>query len=138
MDKTKIYNYINILGVIGVLLACYLYYNFVFQPENPVCSISDTVNCDAVTKGELSRFFSIPVPLIGLTGYLFILLFSIFEKPKMVLGVALFGMLFCLRLTILEVFVLKVYCPVCLTCQVVMLLITILAFKLNSKKTIYE
>jgi len=133
MTTSTIYKYIKVLSVFGTFLGLYLFYSFTVQPTNPICTINATVNCDAVTTGPLALFMGIPVGLIGLTGYMFILLFALFERPKLVLGVAIFGMLFCLRLTYLEIFVLKVYCPVCLMCQVVMLLITILASKLSFK-----
>lgn len=134
MNNNTVYKYIKILSVFGVFLAIYLFYSYIFKPANPICSINDRVNCEAVTVGPLALFLGIPVSLYGLTGYLFILLFSIFKKPKLIMGMATFGLLFCLRLTILEIFFLKVYCPVCLTCQVVMLLIFILGLKLVYSK----
>jgi uncharacterized membrane protein len=84
-----------------------------------------------VTKGSLSTLFGIPVSLIGLIGYIVILLCSIFKQKLLVLGMTTFGMVFCLFITYQEVFRLKVICPVCLTCQLVMLTVFLLAIYLN-------
>lgn len=136
MNNSTVYKYLKFLSVFGIFLAIYLFYSFIVKPANPICSINDKVNCEAVTVGPLALFLGIPVSLYGLAGYLFILLFSFFKRPKLILGMATFGMLFCLRLTILEIFYLKVYCPVCLTCQVVMLAIFLLSIKLIRSKEI--
>jgi uncharacterized membrane protein len=42
-----------------------------------------------------------------------------------------FGMVFCLRLTYLEIFQENVFCPVCGACQIVMLVLFIISVKLN-------
>lgn len=122
----KIDTVIQTLSLVGVLLALYLFYNYIAKPLNPICSINDVVNCDAVTTGVLRNFLGLPVPLFGLIGYLAIFAATFYKKYKLALGVAVFGTVFCLRLTILEIFVLKVVCPVCLACQIIMLAVTAL------------
>jgi uncharacterized membrane protein len=72
--------------------------------------------------------------LIGLLGYITILFSSVFKKKLLVLGMSTFGMVFCLFITYQEIFILKVICPVCLTCQLVMLVVFILSLVLNYKK----
>lgn len=127
--------YIKILGVIGIFLGSYLLYEFITRPAIQPCYINSTVNCDAVTVGPISTLFGVPVALYGITGYIFILIGAFLSKPKLILGMATFGMLFCLRLTIIEIFQLKVICPVCMTCQIDMLITFILALILNFKST---
>lgn len=119
------------LSILGILLAIYLFYNFLTKPLIESCYINAQINCDAVTKGSLSTLFGIPVSLIGLTGYIVILLCSILKKKLLTLGMATFGMVFCLYITYQELFMLKVICPVCLACQLVMLCIFLLALYLN-------
>lgn len=124
------------LSILGILLASYLFYNFLTKPLFESCYVNGHINCDAVTKGTLSTLFGIPVSLIGLAGYIAILISSVFKKKLLVLGMSTFGMIFCLGITYQEIFKLKVICPVCLACQLVMLVVFILAvyLNLNSKK----
>lgn len=123
----------TILASIGILLAIYLFYSYLTPVPPGLCDISATVNCNAVTKGNLAELFSIPVSLVGLIGYIFILYASIMRFKKLHLFMSAFGMIFCLRLTILELLVEKVYCPVCLTCQLIMLTLFIISLKLIRK-----
>jgi uncharacterized membrane protein len=132
--RKNIWKVLICLSVLGILLASYLFYNFLTKPLFESCYLDSHINCDAVTKGSLSTLFGIPVSLIGLTGYVVILLSSIFKKKLLVLGMSAFGMIFCLSITYQEIFKLKVICPVCLTCQLVMLVVFILALVLNYKK----
>jgi uncharacterized membrane protein len=133
LDKKSIWKALIILSSLGILLAIYLFYNFLTKPLVESCYINATINCDAVTKGSLSTLFGIPVSLIGLVGYIVILLSSILKQKLLALGMSAFGMVFCLVITYQEVFALKVICPVCLACQLVMLVIFCLAIYLNLK-----
>lgn len=134
LGKNYLWKALIILSSLGILLAIYLFYNFLTKPLVESCYINATINCDAITKGSLSTLFGIPVSLVGLIGYIVILLSSILKKKLLVLGMSTFGMVFCLSITYQEVFRLKVICPVCLTCQLVMLTVFILAIYLNLNK----
>lgn len=141
-NEATIWKTIKILSIIGIGLASYLLYNYlaynIFSlPPLDVCNISSTINCNASVKGELATFLGIPVSLYGFMGYFLILYSAITKKKKLLLGMSAFGVLFCLRITILEIFFVHVYCPVCLACQVIMLIIFAYALYLNyfNKKT---
>jgi uncharacterized membrane protein len=131
LDKNTTWKALIILSSLGILLAIYLFYNFLTKPLVESCYFNSYINCDAVTKGSLSTLFGIPVSLIGLTGYIVILLCSIFKQKLLTLGMSTFGMLFCLFITYQELFIIKVICPVCLACQLVMLMAFLLAIYLN-------
>jgi uncharacterized membrane protein len=118
--ESQIRKSIIFLSCFGILLASYLSYNYLFQPTYRLCTISQTVNCDAVISGSVSTTLGIPTALYGLVGYVVILFGAFKNKWKLVLGMATFGTLFCLRLTYIEIFQLKVICPVCLMCQLTM------------------
>lgn len=133
-NPNQLYKITKWLAVFGVFLAIYLLYVQFMKPSFQPCSINNTVNCDAITSGVLSYTLGIPTGLYGLIGYLFILYASIKKNKKLLLGMATFGMIFCLRLTILEIFFLHVVCPVCLTCQVVMFLIFVAGILIFRKK----
>jgi len=131
LPKNNIWKALILLSIIGICLASYLFYNFLTKPSVESCYINSKINCEAVTKGPLSTLLGIPVSLVGLSGYIVILLCSWFKKKKLALAMATFGMVFCLFITYQEVFLLKVICPVCLTCQLVMLVVFLLTLKLN-------
>lgn len=115
----------------GIILAVYLFYSYLAPVPPGLCDITSTVNCDAVTKGPLALFLGIPVSLVGLIGYILILYSSLMKLTKLHLFMTGFGLVFCLRLTYLEIFVEKVFCPVCGACQLVMLVLFIISLKLN-------
>lgn len=120
------------LALFGIILAVYLFYSYLAPIPPGLCDLGTTVNCNAVTKGLLAEFLGIPVSLVGLIGYILILYSSLMKFKKLHLFMTSFGMIFCLRLTILEIFVEKVFCPVCGACQLIMLILFILALKLNA------
>lgn len=111
----------KILAVVGIALSVYLLYSQIYQPAFQPCYVNSWINCEAVISGAVKNTLGIPTPLYGLVGYI-IILFSIFKKnKKLFFGMSLFGTLFCLRITYIEVFIIKTLCPVCLLCQIVML-----------------
>jgi uncharacterized membrane protein len=123
MKEEKIWKYINILSSIGIVLAVYLFYSYLAPDPPDVCTINETINCDAVTKGSLATFLGIPVSLVGLVGYIVILISSLLKRKRLTLGMAVFGLVFCLRISFLEIFVEKVICPICLACQIIMFVV---------------
>jgi len=121
------------LSLFGIVLSSYLLYNFIVQPAFPLCTINEKINCDAVISGPVSTTLGIPTALYGLIGYVVILFAAVKRLSKLALGMAIFGTLFCLRITYIEVFLLNVICLVCLLCQFDMLAILILV--VPTKKT---
>jgi uncharacterized membrane protein len=135
MTDQRFYKITVILSLIGIVLASYLYYNYLKRPAVQLCTINKQINCEAVTTGTLSTLFGIPVSLIGLVGYITMLVSAYLKNKKVILGASLFGLIFCLRLTILELFSVKIVCPVCLACQIDMLAIFLISVYANLKKS---
>ncbi len=134
--REKYFDWIKILAVIGIFLALFLLWERYFQPSFQPCNINSFVNCDAVISGEVSNTLGIPTPLIGLVGYI-IILFAAFKKnAKLVLGMAAFGLAFCLYIAYRELFQLNVVCPVCILCQLDMITVFVLGILLNSSKKV--
>lgn len=133
MDQSKILRRIKILASIGVLLAIYLVWQQFARPSFTPCSINAQVNCDAVISGPLAKTFGIPTPLIGLTGYIIILVAAFLGSRKIILAMSTFGLVFCLWLGYVEIFQLHVLCPVCIICQLVMITVWISAIQLLQK-----
>ncbi len=124
------YKTVTLLSSVGIILACYLLYEYLAADPLEACRINAIINCEAVTKGSLAEIFGIPVSLVGLVGYIVILFSSVKKIPKLMVAMTTFGMLFCLRLTYLEIFVENVICPVCIICQLIMLTVFIISLKL--------
>lgn len=132
--KTKYFDWVKILAVVGIGLALFLLWERYFHPTFQPCNINSTVNCNAVISGEVSNTLGVPTPLIGLIGYI-VILFSAFKKnAKLVLGMATFGLAFCLYIAYRELFQLHVVCPVCILCQLDMITVFILGLLLSFKK----
>jgi len=124
--RERYFDWVKILAVVGIFLALFLLWERYFKPSFQPCNINATINCDAVISGEVSNTLGIPTPLIGLTGYI-IILFAAFKKnAKLVLGMATFGLLFCLYIAYREIFQLRVICPVCILCQLDMITVFVL------------
>lgn len=130
MNTTRIFRWITYVSLFGVGLAVYLLWQQMSKPAFQPCNINATVNCDAIISGPVSQTLGIPTPLYGLAGYIFILIASHMKWRRVVWGVATFGVLFCLRLFIIEIFQLHVICPVCISCLIAMIGIWALATKL--------
>ena len=133
--KQKYYDWVKILGVIGLILAIYLLWQQFFQPSFQPCNINATVNCDAVISGPVAKTLGIPTPLIGFVGYIMILIGAFRKNAKLVLGMATFGLVFCLYIAFRELIQLRVLCPVCIGCQVDMIIVFILGILLNRKSS---
>jgi len=127
MTKNKIFLYIRILSLMGILLAIYLLVEQIFRPAFQPCNINDTVNCNAIISGSVSKTLGLPTPLYGLIGYIVIFFAAIFTRKKLILATAAFGLIFCLWIAYQELFLLHVICPACILCQLIMIAVFSLA-----------
>ena len=135
MSKEKIFYYVKILAIIGLLLSTYLLWQQFFHPAFQPCNINSWINCDAVISGPVAKTLGIPTPLYGFIGYIIIFFAALFRKTKLMLGMAGFGLIFCLWIAYQELFLLRVICPVCISCQIVMISIFILSLKVRNIPT---
>jgi uncharacterized membrane protein len=131
--KEKYFLWVKYLAVFGIGLAIFLLWEQLFRPSFQPCNINATVNCDAVISGVVAKTFGIPTPIIGLIGYLVILVSAFKRSAKWVFGMAGFGLVFCLYLAYVELFQLHVVCPVCILCQLDMVTVFILGILLNRR-----
>ncbi len=132
--KSKYFDWIKILGVIGITLALFLLWERYAKPSFQPCNINATINCNAVISGEVADTLGIPTPLIGLIGYIVILFAAFKKKAKLVLAMSTFGLAFCLYIAFIELFQLRVVCPVCVACQLDMITVFVLGILLNRKQ----
>ena len=127
----KIFRWIQILSSIGVLLALYLLWEQLSHSPFRPCDINSVVNCDAIISGAVSKTLGIPTPLYGLIGYIVIFISATFQWKRLLLAMATFGLAFCLWIGSIELFQLHVVCPVCITCQLVMITVFVLGILLQ-------
>lgn len=132
MKSNKVLFSIKALSIIGIILAIYLLWQQLFHPAFQPCYINATINCEAIISGAVAKTFGVPTPLYGLIGYLVIFFSAMFRKKKLLLSMATFGLTFCLWIAYRELFQLHVICPICVTCQLIM--ITIFSLSLLLKR----
>jgi uncharacterized membrane protein len=119
---------IPVLSVVGFAIAAYLSYIEITQTE-AICG--PVGNCNAVQSSAYARLFGwIPIGILGLLGYLAILVTWLFhslgpqERRRMTATViwllALAGTLFSIYLTFLEPFVIGATCIWCITSAIIM------------------
>ncbi|MCC6499666.1 MAG: vitamin K epoxide reductase family protein [Anaerolineales bacterium] len=121
------------LTIIGLLVSIYMTIYKITSNDNMCIGSKD---CSVVNASRYSEVNGIPVAVIGMAGYLALLAVQWLErKPGFIqqngamifFGLAVTGFLFTVYLVFVEVALLKAYCPFCITSQVAMTLIFILA-----------
>jgi len=119
--------------IIGLLVSIYMTI-YKITSNNAMCLGSG--DCSTVNSSPYSEVNGIPVAGIGVLGYAAILAALFFEKRNkffrengtlLVFGMALTGFLFTVWLIYVEIALLKALCPFCVTSQVAMTIIFILA-----------
>ncbi len=129
-------------AIIGILLSTYAFlHNRGFAPGS-ICTINATINCDIVNKGPFSLFFGVPVALIGLFGYCFMLIGTILKRnaPEdrtltlFLLALAYGGFGFSLYLTSIEATILHAWCIICVSSQLMILGFSITATRLAASE----
>lgn len=126
-----------ILVLIGLGLAGYLTY-VETQALPAVCG--PVGDCNAVQASSYARLFGVlPIGVLGIIGYVMILTAWVWNRLRRntlanlaaggLLGMTLFGTLFSIYLTYLELFVINAVCMWCVTSAVIMTLLLLLSVK---------
>ncbi len=132
MDKW-LYRASIALVIVGLLVSIYMTIYKVTSNDSMCLGSGD---CSTVNASIYSEVNNIPVAAIGVLGYLAILGVLLFENRNsffrqngtlMIFGMALTGFIFTVWLIYVEIALLKAICPFCVTSQVAMTLIFILA-----------
>lgn len=116
-----------ILTLVGIGIAGYLTYIH-YQGLDPVCAVGH--GCEKVQSSRYAKVSGVPVPLIGLIGYVAIL-GSLLVRGELArlatAAMAYGGFVFSCYLTYLELFEIEAICQWCVGSAVVMTLIAVLA-----------
>lgn len=116
-----------VFSFIGIVVSAYLTW---IKLTGAYATCVGIGNCESVNSSRFAEISGVPIALIGMIGYLVILLFLIIELRypdridflRLILfGFTLTGALYSLYLTYLEVFVLHAICPYCVISAVAML-----------------
>ena len=121
----------SLLATAGLVNAGYL--SWLHLSDRTALLCTEGGGCDLVQNSVYSQIGGVPIALIGLAGYAFILLGLAFEErlaewgPPLVLGASLIGTLYSAYLTYLELFVLHAICPYCVASAAFMVGLLIIA-----------
>ena len=123
---------IAILAVAGMALSAVSLQRHYAKSASAFCDFGERFNCDIVNRSEWSSVMGIPVAGIGVVGYgvllaLATLYRSRIETPLRLLVAALAGLVFALRLTYIEGYVLETWCVLCLSSLAAIAMIAVLA-----------
>jgi uncharacterized membrane protein len=117
-----------VLSALGLGVAGYLTYVH-YSGGVPICSISH--GCEKVQQSEFSKLAGVPVALIGLIGYIFImgsLLAPVSETTRLAtMAFTLIGFGFSAYLTYRELFSVHAICQWCVSSAIIMTVLVVLA-----------
>ena len=124
-DRT-LHRALIVLTLVGIGIAGYLTYVH-YQELDPICS---TGGCERVQSSRYAKVGGVPVPLIGLIGYVAIFVSLMIRGELARLATAAMtigGFAFSVYLTGLELFEIDAICQWCVGSAIVMTLLAILA-----------
>jgi uncharacterized membrane protein len=116
-----------VLALVGIGIAGYLTWVH-YEGLSPICAIND--GCEKVQSSRYAKVGGVPVPLVGLVGYVAILgsLLVRGELARLATAVmAIGGFAFSVYLTGLELFEIHAICQWCVGSAIVMTAIALLA-----------
>jgi uncharacterized membrane protein len=116
-----------VLTLVGIGIASYLTYVH-YNGLSPICAVGH--GCEKVQASRYAKVGGVPVPLLGLIGYVAILasLFARGELARLATAVmAIGGFAFSVYLTFLELFRIHAICQWCVGSAIVMTALAVLA-----------
>jgi len=127
MNDRALHRALLLLALAGIGIAAYLTYVH-YRGLSPICAINE--GCEKVQSSRYAKVGGVPVPLIGLAGYvaIFASLLVRGEAARLATaGMALGGFAFSVYLTGLELFEIHAICQWCVGSAIVMTSIAVLA-----------
>ena len=125
---------IVVLSAVGIAVSGYLL-RMHYHPElESYCTINSFLDCGEVNQSEYAEILGIPVALVGLVGYIAILILALLrmfgftkilglEVTSVLFLAIIVGAVFSTYLTFIEFIVIQKVCIFCLTAWIVILLV---------------
>lgn len=110
-------------GIVVSVLALHIHYSNAVQP----CDINARWDCGIVNHSRYSMVGRVPVAAIGIAGYTVLGILALARRRNLTLVAAFVGLAYALYLTNIEARKLEVWCLYCVTSQIIIALITLLA-----------
>lgn len=135
-DRMRLLRWIALLAVAGVAVSSVSLHHHFGTSKTAFCNFGESFNCDLVNRSQYSTVLGVPVALIGLCGYLLILLLATLyrnnaETPMILTICSVVGLAFSLYLTYVEKFVLSAWCILCLSSLALIFVVTALSAALT-------
>ena len=123
---------IKILAFVGLLIASYLSYKTLAGSTITYCITGS--ECDVVNSSAYAKIYGLPVSVLGVIGYLFLLVAAFTSLTKrrkwnVLFYGSLIGASFSVYLTYIELFQIKAICSYCVASLIVILAIFILVIR---------
>ena len=123
---------IAMLALSGVAVSSVSLYHHYGTSRTAYCDLGENFNCDIVNRGTYSAILGVPVALIGMIGYVALLLLATFyrdeaQTPARLALASMAGLGFALYLTYIEGFVLAAWCVLCLSSLALIFCISVLS-----------
>jgi vitamin-K-epoxide reductase (warfarin-sensitive) len=115
--------FLALAGVLVSALALHVHYSNDVQP----CDINARWDCGIVNHSRYAVFHGIPVAVFGIVGYTAIGVLALFRRRMLTVILALAGLAYAVYLSNIEAHILGVWCLYCVSSQVIIALITLLA-----------
>ena len=115
--------FLALAGMVAAALALREHY----RTEASPCSINEKWDCGAVNKSRFAAIGGVPVAVIGIAGYLLLLVLAITKRWRLLAAAAVPALAFSLYLAHIERDVLGIWCIYCVISLGIITLITLLS-----------
>lgn len=151
MKGKKLLLPLMILGILALGVTSYLVWLHFNTDVTGFCQEGGTFDCVSVNQSKYAYIFDVPMSIWGLIFYsgFFLLTLALYlgldlrkihyrfkrrHAYWIMFLIPLFGTLFSLRLTYIEAFILKAWCPFCVMQQVIVFIMLIFAYLLFKQR----
>src|SRR5688500_11537671 len=132
-DTKLIDDVVLALSVLGMAIMGYLsYLHFKTTPGSTFCNFGAHFSCEIVNKSVYAELFGLPLAFMGLAYFGAVAALAVAAVPwrrRAILWLSVFSLVFSLRLTPLEIFVLASICLFCEASKAIMLAIIVITMR---------
>lgn len=114
------------LFIMGLLISLYLLVSYSIYKDLLICPVG---GCDEVATSSYSKILGIPVPLIGVLGYLALINFNIFNLKRLLTLSLIIAFLFSSYLMVVSIFIINTLCFWCLLSFLIIIISLLLQVK---------